>query len=120
MPTYTADHVADSRSVGACGVRTCPTKSKISIPTISAIVRAQTKNGTSMRRQASGYWHQSVPEVSPAAGGCLRPAAPEAMGPRDDDAAAGDTPLHVRTPRALHGRLMDTLGDHPAERAAGA
>src|SRR3954452_2698665 len=41
------------------------------------------------------------------------------MGPRDDDAAAGDTPLHVRTPTVMRRRPLTTLGDHPAERAVG-
>ena len=43
------------------------------------------------------------------------------MGPRDDDAAAGDTPLHVRTPTVhAHGVRWTTLGDHPAQRRSGA
>src|SRR3954467_8777232 len=48
-----------------------------------------------------------------------RPAAPEVVGPRDDDAAAGDTPLHVDA-TALRRRPETTLGGHPAKRLIGA
>src|SRR3954454_13154312 len=49
-----------------------------------------------------------------------RPAAPEVVGPRDDDAAAGDTPLHVRTPTAARRRPVTTLGDRSGKRRIGA
>src|SRR4051812_3043154 len=39
------------------------------------------------------------------------------MGPRDDDVAAGDTPLHVRTPTAVHRRPSTTLGGHRVQRS---
>ena len=49
---------------------------------------------TSLRLLAISQYRRSLPPQARR----LRPAAPEVMGPRDDDAAAGDTPLHVRTP----------------------
>src|SRR3712207_6819549 len=91
--------MAASRSDGACGVRTWPKKSKASIATMAAIVRAQTQVGTSMQRflrstdVGTGGLSRREPRAS-------RPAAPEAMGPRTDDTAAGDTPLHGEPVRA--------------------
>src|SRR3954469_22372607 len=84
--------MADSRRVGACGVRTWPRKSKTSMPTIAATVTAHTQKGTSMQ-ETSGYCWSSVPEVSPAAGRTDNRQARRARtcwsGPRDDDPAAG-------------------------------
>src|SRR3712207_5381028 len=85
--------MADSRSVGACGVRTWPTKSKTSIPTIAAIVRAHTQKGTSKadtsgdsaaheapRCRTRGLSRPLTAEVASGAGG--------PWGPRTDDTAA--------------------------------
>src|SRR3954471_15689959 len=86
MPTYTADQVPASRRVGACGVRTCPTKSNTSMPRIAAIVIAQIQKGTSMGSSGVAGKCQLRRSLPPTVGG--RPAAPEVMGPRTDGVAA--------------------------------
>src|SRR5690349_24883047 len=110
MPTYTADQVAASRSDGACGVRTWPTRSTASIARITATVRAHTQNGTSMRQQPPVSGMRQEPEVSPIAVG-RRPVEPEVTGPRDDDSAAsGILPSTCERLVLRTGHPRDTLG----------
>src|SRR5687767_9673529 len=95
---YTADQTADSRSVGACGVRTWATRSNSSRPTIAAIVTAQSQNGTSMGQlppvTGSRQYRRSLPPPANR-----RPAGPEALEPGGPDLVMTtlprwDTPLH--------------------------
>src|SRR5665647_2236236 len=64
---YTADQIADSRKVGACGVLMCPKKSKTIRPSTPAIVAAQTQVGTPICRY--------LRYVAMSTGGLLRPIA---------------------------------------------
>src|SRR3954449_8237469 len=89
--------MAASLMEGSCGRRVTSARSPTRSTVRATNVVTSNQTGTSIQ-QASGNWQSSVPEVSPAAEPAGRPTAPEVMGPRDDDTAAGDTPLHVPVP----------------------
>src|SRR4051794_41009733 len=96
--------MADSRRVGACGVRTWPKKSKTSMPTIAATVTAHTQKGTSMQEPpvtVSRQYRRSLPLPEPATD------RPGGLGPDGPDLVMttlprGDTPLLCQTATSAH------------------